>query len=113
MKSAWSRVVPLLLLLMGAVWAAPSVPTGGDGRLTGGEVYRRTLRGVAWVLAPDSGKGTGWVLDRSHRFLITCAHVVGESQTVDVVFPAFDRGAVVAGRAYYYEHMAGLRVRGR
>src|SRR5260370_686517 len=48
MKSAWLRGLPLLLLLIGAVWAGSSLPTGrDDGRLTGAEVYRHTLRGVA------------------------------------------------------------------
>jgi tetratricopeptide (TPR) repeat protein len=113
MKSALLRGLPLLVLLIGAVWAGSSVPVGDDGRLSGAEVYRRTLRGVAWVLAPDAGKGTGWVLDRSHRLLVTCAHVVGDNKTVDVVFPCVRDGAVVADRGYYYEHMEDVRVRGR
>ena len=84
----------------------------------GAEVYRRTLRGVAWVHSPDAGKGTGWILDRSRRLLVTCAHVVGDNTTVDVVFPVREGGAVVADRGYYFEHMPDLRksgtaVRGR
>ncbi len=72
-------------------------------QLSGAEVYRRTLRGVAWVLAPDAGKGTAWVFDRPHRLLVTCAHVVGDNKTVDVVFPVRAAGAIVADRGYYYE----------
>src|SRR5260370_888280 len=110
MKSAWLRGFPLLLLLIGAVWAGSSLPTGrDDGRLSGAEVYRHTLHGVAWVLSPDTGKGTGWILDRSRRLLVTCAHVVGDNKTVDVVFPTRDNGAVAADRGYYFEHMADLR----
>ncbi len=72
MKSAWLRGLPLLVLLIGAVWAGPAAPTEG-GPLLGAKVYRRTLRGVAWVHSPDAGKGTGWLLDRSRRLLVTCA----------------------------------------
>ena len=119
MRFAWLRgLPPLLLLLLGAAWAGSSLPSGDDGRLTGAEVYRRTLRGVAWVHSPDAGKGTGWILDRSRRLLVTCAHVVGDNTTVNVVFPVREDGAVVADRGYYFEHMPALRksgaaVRGR
>ena len=113
MRSAWLRGLPLLLLLIGAVWAGSSLPTGGGAPLPGAEVYRRTLRGVAWVHSPDTGKGTGWILDRSRRLLITCAHVVGDNKTVDIVFPVRAGGAFVADRGYYYEHMQDLRDRGQ
>ena len=114
----WPSLAPLLILLLGAAWAGSSLPSGDEGGLTGAEVYRRTLRGVAWVHAPDAGKGTGWILDRPRRLLITCAHVVGDNATVDVVFPIREDGAVVADRGYYFEHMPALRnsgmaVRGR
>ena len=118
MRFAWLRgLPPLLLLLMTAAWAAPSPPPDGGG-FPGAEVYRRTLRGVAWVHSPDAGKGTGWILDRPRRLLVTCAHVVGENTTVNVVFPVREDGAVVADRGYYFEHMSALRksgtaVRGR
>jgi tetratricopeptide (TPR) repeat protein len=113
MKSAWLRGAPLLILLIGAVWAGSFLPERDDSHLSGAAIYRRTLRGVAWVLAPDAGKGTGWILDRSQRLLITCAHVVGDNKTVDIIFPTSDHGAVLADRAYYYEHRTDLRVRGR
>src|SRR5947209_3500998 len=111
MKSTALRGLPLLLLLMAAVWAGPSPPSG-DAPPSGAEVYRRTLRGVAWVLSPDTGKGTGWLLDRPRRLLVTCAHVVGDNQTVNVVFPVREGGAVVADRGWYFEHMPDLRASG-
>ena len=44
-----SPLATFLLLLVGAVWAVSSLPTGDGAPLPGAEVYRRTLRGVAWV----------------------------------------------------------------
>ncbi|HBI45149.1 MAG TPA: hypothetical protein DDY78_20170 [Planctomycetales bacterium] len=118
MRSAWLRGLPLVLLLIGAAWAGSSLPARDGARLTQAEIYRRTLRGVAWVHSPDAGKGTGWIIDRPRRLLVTCDHVVGDNKTVDIVFPVRSGGAVVTDRAYYFEHMTELRtnataVRGR
>jgi len=118
MRFAGPRTLPFLLLFVGIVWAGSSLPSTDREPLSGAEVYRRTLRGVAWVHSPDTGKGTGWILDRSRRLLVTCAHVVGDNTTVDVIFPVREGGAVVADRGYYFEHMPDLRksgaaVRGR
>jgi tetratricopeptide (TPR) repeat protein len=112
MRSAWLRGAPLLLLLIGAAWAGTSLP-GGDGKpLTQAEIYQRTRRGTAWVISPDASKGTGWIIDRSRRLLITCAHVVGDNKTVDIVFPVHAKAAVIADRSYYFEHMADLHTAG-
>jgi S1-C subfamily serine protease/Tfp pilus assembly protein PilF len=112
MRSAWLRGLPLLLLLIGAAWAGTSLPACEGARLSHAEIYRRTLRGVAWVHSPDAGKGTGWIIDRPRRLLVTCAHIVGDNKTVDIVFPVHAGTAVVADRAYYFEHMTDLRADG-
>ena len=62
--------------------------------------------------------GTGWIIDRSRRLLVTCAHVIGDNKTVNIVFPIRAGARVVADRAYYFEHMTdltadGTAVRGR
>lgn len=104
MKSAYRRcLVPLLLLLGGGVWAtrAPERPA---------EVYRHTLGATAWVHAADRGKGTGWVVDRSRRLLVTACHVVGDNERVEVVFPSAP--GPVAERAFYFEHFGRLRTEG-
>ncbi len=113
MRSAWLRGLPLLVLLVGAAWAGSSLPTSDGTQATHAEIYRRTLRSVGWVLAADAGKGTGWIIDRSRRRLITCAHVVGDNKTIDVVFPVRQNDSIVADRAYYFEHMTDLRAAGK
>jgi S1-C subfamily serine protease/lipoprotein NlpI len=102
----------LLLLLLGAVCAAPPAPPADSSPLPGAEVYRRTMPAVAWVLSADAGRGTGWVLERRRRLLVTCAHVVGDNTTVEVVFPVRRGGAVVGDRAWYFESMPELRKSG-
>jgi S1-C subfamily serine protease/tetratricopeptide (TPR) repeat protein len=113
---AYRGLVPLLLLLVGALCAGPS--PRGPIRLSGMEVYRHTLAAVAWVRAADSGQGTGWIVDRARRRLVTNYHVVGENETVEVIFPVRRQGEVIAERGYYIEnrsllHKNGCIVRGR
>ncbi len=109
MPSACCRsLLPLLLLLAGALLAAPS-PRPAD-RLPAAEVYRRARAASAWVHAADRGKGTGWVVDRSRRLLVTAAHVVGDNPTAEVVFSA--PPGPIAERAWYLEHFGRLRQEG-
>jgi S1-C subfamily serine protease/Tfp pilus assembly protein PilF len=81
--------------------------------LSGADIYRRTVRTVAWVHAADQGKGTGWVLDRTRRLLVTSFHVVGDNETVEVIFPVFQEGMAVGRRDYYLENLPRLRKEGR
>jgi tetratricopeptide (TPR) repeat protein/S1-C subfamily serine protease len=102
MSSAAVRgLVPLLVLLAAALAAGPSLRVGEEPS-AGAAVYQRTLTAVAWVHG-EQGKGAGWVIDRSRRWLITDYHVVGEAKGVEVFFPFKDNGAVVADRAIYLE----------
>jgi tetratricopeptide (TPR) repeat protein len=118
MKSAyWHGLLPLAALLAGALAAGPSARVEDEG-LSGAAVYRRTVWATAWVRAAGEGKGSGWLLDPSRRWLVTCYHVVGDNDTVDVVFPVRRGGALVAERAHYVEDLPlltkdGHAVRGR
>jgi tetratricopeptide (TPR) repeat protein len=118
MKSPyWRGLLPVAALMAGALGAGPS-PRVEEERLSGAAVYRRTLQATAWVQAAGQGKGSGWLLDPSRRWLVTCYHVVGDNETVDVVFPVRRGGALVAERARYVEHLPLLKkdghaVRGR
>jgi S1-C subfamily serine protease len=87
------------------------IPGGGEAP-AGPALYQATLRGTAWVVTPGRGKGTGWLLDRHRRLLVTCHHVVGDHDAVEVHFPAYRDGAVIAQRDYYVENKQRA-VRGR
>jgi S1-C subfamily serine protease len=106
------RALLLLLLLLLAALGVASGPRPAEPALSGTEVYRRALAAVAWVHATDQGKGTGWIVDLSRRWLITNYHVVGENQTAEVIFPARQQGRVIALRAWYFEHLPELREQG-
>src|SRR5262245_47254749 len=97
-----ARALLPLLAVLAAGWALPS---SKRQPLPGREVYQRTLPGVAWVLAADRGKGTGFLVDRERRQLVTAYHVVGDQPTAWVVFPDADKGTVVSPRQHYLEQM--------
>lgn len=103
---------PLLLLLVLLAAACGAALSSGSKVPQGREVYRQTMRGVAWVRTADGAKGTGWLADRRRRLLVTSFHVVGDSDTADIVFPVLRDGRIVHDRAYYLENYETLRQAG-
>ncbi len=104
-------LVPLALVLVGAILAVPA-PRPAQAPRSGAEVYRHVLRAVGWVRATDKGQGTGWVVDRERRWLVTCYHVVGDNDSVEVVFPVRRGGRILDERQWYVTHLPELRTSG-
>ncbi len=103
------RVLGLVgVLLAWAAWAAPVT----DRPPTGPELSEKTLPSVAWVVA-GRNKGTGWLVDRGRRLLITNHHVVGDEDGVEVVFPLRSDGKVVTEREAYRDEWKRIAVAGR
>jgi tetratricopeptide (TPR) repeat protein len=98
----------LLSLLIALVSRTAPAPAGG---LSGQEIYRQALRSVAWVNT-GKNKGTGWLLDRDARLLVTSYHVSGDEDTAEVVFPARKDGKLVTERTYYRDNKELLRTTG-
>jgi tetratricopeptide (TPR) repeat protein len=105
----WRSRCLALLLLCAALLAGPAA----DEPPTAPNVYRHALRSVAWVITSAGDKGTGWLLDRERRLLVTNFHVVGEANVVEALFPATREGRIVAERAYYTENLHLLKESGR
>jgi S1-C subfamily serine protease len=77
---------------------------GGDIRplLPGGEyVYRRLLKSTVWIHREDGVTGTGTIIDQGGKFVLTAAHVVGNSEYVKVFFPISRNGKVVTSRSQH------------
>jgi tetratricopeptide (TPR) repeat protein len=69
------------------------------------------------VWAGEAGKrGSGWLLDRRRRLLVTSAEAAGKGETVTVVFPVWQDGQVVAEPRFYRDERLlmkkGVLVRG-
>lgn len=81
--------------------------------VAGGELYSRIVPSCAWVLAGKEGRGTGWLIDSERKWLVTNFHVVGDAETVDVVFPKFRDGRLVRDRDEYLANMRKWRLEGK
>src|SRR4051812_46720270 len=103
----------LALLLLGLLgFATAAAPLQRPAPLTGRELYRRAVPGIAWALTADQGKGTAWVVDRERRWLLTNYHVVGTSRSVELLFPLFHGGQPIADRTYYLQNREELKQAG-
>lgn len=65
--------------------------------------------GCAWVRAENDGAGAGFVVDEQRRWLVTCRHVVGDRDKVDVFFPCVRDGELVTDKRDYLGDRPRLR----
>ena len=87
------RTIALAVALVIA-WAGPAAAQDPD-------VYTRTAKGTALIVAPPGG-GAGWVVDRDRGLLLTNDHVVARHGEVEVIFPEYDAdGRPLAEPAHY------------
>lgn len=68
-------------------------------------IYQKTLKASAWVVHPGRSRlgASGFVVDRSRRWVVTNQHVVREAKTVAVFFPKKDAKGLVTERKAYHE----------
>jgi tetratricopeptide (TPR) repeat protein len=96
-----TRFLPLLLAPILFVSLAAPTPAG---ELTSNELYQLTLRSTAMIIVPKGDKaaqGTGWLVDRERKLLVTNRHVVGTQKQVVAIFPGYRDGQLVTERNYY------------
>src|SRR5689334_7462022 len=98
------RLMPLVLISYLAVGHRST-----EAASSSTDIYRDTLRVTAWVVTPAKGKGTGWVVDRARKLIVTNYHVVGDNESVDVVFPIRRDGRLVTERSYYISNLRELK----
>src|SRR5947207_208133 len=107
---SWLVLGPLALLL-----AQAGSPARADDE--GANVYQKVLKSVVWIHSTRGpGKlatGSGSLIDRKHRLILTNFHVVGDNNRATVLFPAQQKGKLVAEREYYLERIKSSGIRGR
>lgn len=87
-------------------------PETGDAP-AGRQIYAQLLRATAWVkTSASSNRATGWLLDRERKLLAACHQAIGSQDAVEVVFPVFQSGQVVAEHRFYRDNERLLRERG-
>ncbi len=115
-----TRLLNTLLLLLATgpavlAQAKPEpVPTPGD---VGANVYREVLHSAVWVHSDRGGgrlaTGTGSLVDKGRRLVLTNYHVVGDVKRATVFFPDYgsDKKAT-SDRKHYVDHANKLGITG-
>jgi len=115
MNKRSSPVRYLLLLPLLAGLCLPAWTRADED--VGTAVYKKVLKSVVWVQSPRGGNklatGTGSLVDRKHRLVLTNYHVVGDVDRATVMFPAYQKGKLVAEREYYIERIRRDGIRGK
>jgi anion-transporting ArsA/GET3 family ATPase len=105
-------VIPVLRVEQAesAVAEQPAVEAGVN-------VYRHVLRSTVWVHS-DRGEGklatgSGSLVDKGRRLVLTNYHVVGDVKKATVFFPVFDSDKkVIPERKYYLDRLSKLGIPG-
>jgi hypothetical protein len=95
MRFRLAAVVTILVVSMATADVAP------EGSV---KVYQSVLKSTVWIIVqhPEGTvTGSGSLIDRRRRLVLTNYHVVGEARQARVMFPAFRDGRVIAERDFY------------
>ena len=69
---------------------------------TANQVYEKAIRSVMWIVNPGIGEGSGVLIDKKFKLVVTNAHVADKQNTIDVYFPAPDeKGELIKDRNFY------------
>lgn len=103
MKSRAALAVASLVLLLvsaGGVRAEDSPKS----------IFQKTLRSTCMVIVPNVGSGSGWLVDKDKKLIVTNHHVVLNADRVTVLFPLFKDGKLVSEKSAYHEER-GVRAK--
>lgn len=83
---------------------------------SGASVYKKAIPSVTWIHSTRSnGKatGSGALIDKEARLVLTNYHVVEENPRATVFFPQFRDGSPIPERTFYLERMNRYGIPGR
>ncbi|WP_145258835.1 S1 family peptidase [Calycomorphotria hydatis] len=99
-----------------AVVATAFVTSQADVALADANVYKTTLKSTAWIIGKtEKGltTGSGVLVDKERKLVLTNYHVTGDSRSAVVFFPDSKKGTVVADRQHYLDNLKTLGIKGR
>jgi hypothetical protein len=80
----------------------------GEARSPEQAIYQHAIRASAWIVT-RTAQGTGFLVDRSDRFLITNYHVVRNHDAANVFFPLFSGDNPIGDRKHYIRYDRPIR----
>jgi S1-C subfamily serine protease len=82
----------------------PSAPAD-DYRPGGASIYARLLKSTAMIIRPEgdgrASRGSGSLVHRGQRLVLTNYHVVGDASDVYVTFPLYENGKLITESRQY------------
>jgi tetratricopeptide (TPR) repeat protein len=103
----WLRIVPLLVAVPAFLALASAAHAEKPDPLDSAVL-------ILNVHDNRVSQGTGIVVDRTERLVLTCAHLLDDLETLVVLFPQFKEGQVIEDPFPYYEQRKkGHALRGR
>jgi S1-C subfamily serine protease len=107
---------PLSLAVVVALAPLLPAPAPAQEAATGAKVYKQTVPSVVWIHSQRSkglATGSGTLIDRDRRLVLTNYHVVEENPRATVFFPYFRNGQPVAEKQFYLDRKNRLGRAGR
>ena len=94
--------------------ATGDVSGAGPRGLTGEQVYERLLRSAVFIVTPDGKLGSGSVVDRGRKLVVTNYHVVRGNSRAVVLFPAYDeRRQLITSTEHYNANAKTIGIAGK
>ena len=123
MASPWLRrtafggfLASAMLWVPDGAAGAQTPPTSQPPVDTGASVYQKVLRSTVWIFSERGGgryaTGSGSLVDRGRRLVLTNYHVVGNVRRATVYFPVYENGRAISDRRYYTEKKGRLAIDG-
>jgi hypothetical protein len=96
-----------LFALLACLWLAPAARADAPPADAGSSVYQKVVRSTAWVHSDRGGgrraTGSGSLVDKGRRLVLTNYHVVGDVKKATVYFPVFEGKKPIPERKYYLD----------
>ena len=90
--------------------------TASQFTMADNNVYQAAIKSTTLILAESPAGvagGTGVLIDREQRLIITNEHVVEDAETVIVFFPVVQQGQINCDQAYYLRHIREIGFQAR
>ena len=76
-------------------------------------VYDSAILSTTYIEAPSTGSaGSGVLIDKEQRLVVTNEHVVSGARQVIVFFPVIDKNRVISDKSWYGSHIDEVMIRG-
>ena len=91
-------ILAITLLVSGAQGVSPAQ------NLAANQIYAEAINSVVWINnTDDASQGSGVLIDKDKRFVVTNAHVTENAKWVEVYFPVPDLDGILIQSRDYYE----------